>query len=337
MSILIVDDAIDMRQSLQAVLEAEGFTDVYSVASAQEAYRFLGLEGGQTVASVDVILMDILMPRVDGVEACQRIKQAPQTADIPVLMITGQNEDDVLTTAFAAGAIDFITKPLKVVELVARLRSALTLKQELDARRSREEELLRVTHQLQEANQTLQRISAQDALTGVANRRSFDSHLAHEWSRAAREQKPLSLIICDIDYFKAFNDYYGHPRGDECLRQVARALRAPVKRPGDLVARYGGEEFVVLLPWTVLSGAVALAEKLRERIASLRIPHARSLAAPHVTLSLGAASVIPLRQARTAGLVEAADQALYAAKERGRNRVEFFSKVRETELARSQS
>lgn len=327
MGILIVDDSADMRESMQMVLQAEGFNDVYVVASAEQAFRFLGLEGDNPVAKIDVILMDNMMPRLSGVAACRRIKQHAQTADIPILMITGLNEDAVLTSAFAAGAVDFITKPVKVVELLARLKSAMTLKQELDARRCREEELLRVTMQLQEANQTLQRLSDQDALTGVANRRSFNSHLAQEWSRGAREQLPLSLIMIDIDYFKMFNDVYGHPRGDECLKQVARTLSGPIHRPADLVARYGGEEFVILLPWTGIAGAVALAENLREQVAALNIPHIRSAAAPYVTLSLGVACTIPKRQATPEELIEAADQALYNAKAQGRNRVEVYSEM----------
>lgn len=327
MSILIVDDAEDMRLSLRMVLEAEGFSDVQTARSAREAFRMLGLEGESAVLAPDVILMDILMPVVNGVEACKRFKQDPRTADVPVLMITGASQDEVLAAAFAAGAIDYITKPLKVIELVARLRSAITLKRELDARRGREHELLRVTRQLKEANETLQRLSDQDALTGVANRRSFDAHLANEWNRAAREQTPLSLVMLDIDYFKRFNDQYGHPRGDDCLRQVARTLAAPLKRPGDLIARYGGEEFVILLPWTGLAGAVGLAEKLRGLVEALQIPHAQSLAADHVTISLGAACTIPKRSAPAESLIEAADQALYLAKERGRNRVEAYSDV----------
>jgi len=322
MGILIVDDAADMRCSFQAALEIEGFTDVFAVASAKEAFRFLGLEQPERVAAIDVILMDNRMPHLDGVSACLRLKQDPRTADIPILVITGYDEDEMLTAAFDAGAVDFITKPIKVVELAARLRSALALKQELDGRRSREQELLRVTQELREANQKLQHLSDQDALTGVANRRLFSSHLTHEWSRAAREQIPLSLIMIDLDHFKAFNDCYGHPRGDDCLRQVARTLGAPLKRPGDLLARYGGEEFVVLLPWTGLTGAMALAERLRDRVMTLAIPHEDSAVGPWVTLSLGVACTVPRRQTVPERLIEAADQALYAAKKHGRNRVE---------------
>jgi diguanylate cyclase (GGDEF)-like protein len=327
MSILIVDDSPDMRESLRMVLEAEGFSDIWTAASPREAFQLLGQEGETGPPPVDVILMDILMPQGNGVEACRRLKQDPRTADIPILMITGQSQEEVLTAAFDAGAIDFITKPVKPVELVARLRSALVLKHELDARRSREQELLRVTHQLQEANLQLQRLSGQDALTGIANRRSFDSHLTYEWSRAAREQTPLSLLMIDIDYFKAFNDQYGHPRGDECLKQVAQALAVPLKRPGDLLARYGGEEFIILLPWTGLPGAVALAERLRARVAALQIPHRRSAVAAHVTISVGVGCVIPTRQATPNDLIEIADQALYAAKEKGRNRIETLGEL----------
>jgi diguanylate cyclase (GGDEF)-like protein len=314
-----------MRTSLRLVLEGEGFTDIHTAASGEECFHCLGLDGEAPVASIDVILMDNRMPGLDGVSACRRIKRAPRTAHIPILLITGYNEDEVLTAAFEAGAADFITKPIKVVELLARLRSALALKQELDGRRQREQDLRCVTRQLHEANRMLKRLSDQDALTGLDNRRSFDSHLAHEWNRGAREQVPLSLIMMDIDHFKAFNDHYGHPSGDECLRQVARSLATPLHRPGDLLARYGGEEFIILLPWTGLLGARALAERLRERVADLAIPHEHSPVAPHVTLSLGVACAVPKRQASPEGLVKAADEALYRAKEHGRNRVEVFT------------
>jgi diguanylate cyclase (GGDEF)-like protein/PAS domain S-box-containing protein len=164
-------------------------------------------------------------------------------------------------------------------------------------------------------------LSYQDGLTGVANRRHFDDALAREWRRSGRDKDPLSLIMIDIDLFKAYNDAYGHQKGDECLKQVAQSIRSGLKRPGDLAARYGGEEFVVILPDTDMEGAVAVAEKLQNSVEGLRIPHQASDVSDHVTVSQGVATAIADPTDTPEALVKAADQALYQAKEAGRNQV----------------
>ncbi|MDB9314656.1 diguanylate cyclase [Spirulina sp. CS-785/01] len=179
------------------------------------------------------------------------------------------------------------------------------------------------TAALEQANQTLQELATIDALTQVKNRRYFQEMLIQEWQRCLREQTPLSLILCDVDYFKLYNDTYGHLAGDACLKAVATALRQTVQRPGDLVARYGGEEFVILLPNTPPEGISLLAEVIRQQLHQEAIPHRESKISAWVTLSLGGASVIPTSTLSSYGLVNAADQALYMAKEQGRDRFIF--------------
>jgi diguanylate cyclase (GGDEF)-like protein len=178
------------------------------------------------------------------------------------------------------------------------------------------------TASLELANQELQRRATVDSLTGVANRRRFDEALDEEWRRAIRARLPMSCIMVDIDHFHDFNDRYGHPAGDECLRRVAEVLRGAVSRPGDLVARYGGEEFVIIMPGSPLAGARQVAEALRARVEALQIPHAASATLPVVTVSVGVATMQAERERDTQAVVELADRALYRAKHEGRNRVE---------------
>jgi diguanylate cyclase (GGDEF)-like protein len=182
-------------------------------------------------------------------------------------------------------------------------------------------ELTETRRQLEHRNRDLERISALDTLTQIANRRRFDLVLRQEWRRAARDESPLSLVFCDIDYFKRFNDTYGHQAGDECLVRVAQAMEESLYRPADLVARYGGEEFIALLVDTGAEGARMLAERMRSKVEALNVEHRASSVAPHLTVSLGVASVVPKPALRPEDLVDLADRALYAAKAGGRNRV----------------
>jgi len=182
-------------------------------------------------------------------------------------------------------------------------------------------ENLALLEEVRKGNDILRRASAIDGLTGIANRQSFDECLDREWRRAAREQWPISLIMLDIDYFKLYNDNYGHQGGDECLKKVAAVLAAAVKRPADLAARYGGEEFMVVLPDTDIRGATEMAEKLRIEVEILGVPHAFSAAASVVTISIGVASLVPGQNREASHLVKLVDTMLYAAKHDGRNRV----------------
>lgn len=324
MSILVVDDSTDSLKLTEVYLKGSDCGAVYGCASAAEALRFLGLSGeAHPNKQVDLVLMDVVMPEMDGIELAAAVKKNETFSDLPIIMLTAQDSVKTLQLAFAAGAIDYITKPFNKFELIARVRSALRLKHEMDKRKAREKELTETLHQLEAANSMLRTLSAIDSLTNIANRRYLDHYLDEEWRRASRSGTYLSVIMSDIDHFKLYNDTYGHQMGDEALKKVAAALKATVHRPGDLVARYGGEEFIVVLQDTDEHGAQQLAEKMVHGVFSLRIPHDKS-AFKCVTLSVGVSSVIPSKDLLPETLISEADKALYKAKASGRNRVEYF-------------
>jgi two-component system, cell cycle response regulator len=175
-------------------------------------------------------------------------------------------------------------------------------------------------------NQRLERLAHLDGLTQIANRRRFDENFNQAWRQSVRDQTSLALLLCDIDYFKDFNDYYGHQAGDECLCAVARAIADIPKRPNDLVARYGGEEITVTLPQTDAGGAVEIAESILLAVKGLQIPHLRSNISPILTISIGISSIIPKLGQYPKSLFASADRALYIAKDRGRNML-FYSEV----------
>jgi two-component system chemotaxis family response regulator WspR len=270
-----------------------------------------------------VILQDLVMPDVDGFTLVRFFRADPQTSAIPIIVLSSKEDPRDKSRAFEIGASDYLVKIPDRVELVARVRAH---SRSFLAQRERDEayralEVLK--GELEIKNQELARISMQDGLTGLANRRRFDEVLDRECRRAIREETHLSLLMIDVDFFKKYNDSYGHQAGDECLRQVAAAVGATARRPGDLAARYGGEEFSVILPNTPEEGASNVADKIREGIAALNLPHMASTVASRVTLSLGIATT---RAGGNAGenaspkvLVERADAALYAAKRAGRD------------------
>ncbi len=330
--VLVVDDCSDTRRSLQLLLRSHGYHDVATAESGQAALDYLGAGDTTGQARVDLVLTDLDMPGLDGIDVCQLIKSAPHLRDTAVLILTGIIDEATLARAFEAGACDYITKPFSVSELLARVRSAANLKRQLDQCKVREQELMHVTQQLKRLNEELQRLSILDELTGIANRRFFNLLLTQEWGRAARAVLPLSMILIDIDYFKNYNDFYGHPQGDKCLQKVAGTLNAMTRRPGDCVARYGGEEFVVLLAHTALRGAVQVGETLRKSIEELRLDHACSPVHNRVTISLGVASTIPDRNSSPDVLLAAADQAVYQAKREGRNCVKVHLGLEEPAL-----
>ena len=274
------------------------------------------------------------MPEMDGYEVCSLLKTHPQTAEIPVIFISALDDVFDKVKAFDAGGVDYITKPFQSAEVLARIKNQLIIRNlylqlQKQAQKIAEQNAL-LQHEIKdrkqaesalvEANIKLQRLASLDSLTGVANRRQFNESLNKEWQRMARDQLPLSLILGDIDYFKKYNDTYGHLAGDFCLQQVAQAISSAIKRPADILARYGGEEFAVILPNTKAEGALKVAEAMRHEVLNLKIAHTQSAVNEYVTLSLGIFSVFPQHPSDPSILIAAADKALYEAKEQGRNR-----------------
>ena len=300
--VMIVDDDPAVLAVLSELLEAWGL-QVTSLPKSEQFWDVL------TATNPDLLILDLNMPTFHGLDLCRVVRQDWNWKDLPILVVTASTEAIVIQQAFAAGADDFITKPVVGIDLVTRVLTRI--------------ERSRCQKQLEDfkrhERQNLQQQATIDALTQIANRRRFDEYLNQVWQQSIREQVNLALIFCDIDYFKAYNDCYGHQAGDECLKRIALATKEIAKRPTDLVARYGGEEFVVILPKTNIEGAVHLAQQIQDRVAQLQILHPQSLVSNYVTISMGIACMVPTTQSSPESLVAATDRALYAAKAGGRN------------------
>ncbi|MBE9108170.1 PleD family two-component system response regulator [Nodosilinea sp. LEGE 07298] len=305
--ILVIDDDPYTRLKLRQMVQQEG----YRIEAVNDGEQ--GLEAYERLQP-DLVLVDAMMPVMDGFTFCQQLQTLPGSERTPVLMITGLDDQASVDQAFEVGAVDFVTKPIHWPILRQRMQRVLR-----EAQLS--QDLVEANHNLQRANQEFYRLAIVDDLTQVANRRRFNEYLQQEWQRMSREQSPLSLILGDVDSFKAYNDAYGHPAGDRCLQSVAKAFRLSATRPADLVARYGGEEFVVILPNTVAAGAMCVAKQIQDTLSAFKLPHAQSLVSDCVTISLGVASLISATDTTPEALILAADKALYQAKTDGRNRV----------------
>ncbi|OGB03361.1 MAG: diguanylate cyclase response regulator [Burkholderiales bacterium RIFCSPLOWO2_12_FULL_64_99] len=290
--LLVVDDQPTNIQVLYRVFADD--CQVFMATSGEQALHTAREE------APDVILLDVMMPDMDGYEVCRQLKQDSATRDIPILFVTAHHEAQEEARGLACGAVDFITKPIHPAVVRARVHTHLTLKRQTDV---------------------LKRLVFIDALTHVFNRRYFDERLTDEWGRAQRTGKPLCLILIDVDFFKQFNDMNGHQRGDDALRQVAHALKAATLRPGDVVCRYGGEEFACLLPNTDLDGALQVAQRMKLAVRELAIAHTASGVAEVLTISAGLAVRPPASDRDAAALVALADAQLYRAKAEGRARV----------------
>ena len=293
-SILIVDDVPSNIKILGDALKEH-----YHVRAALNAKDALAIASSQDPP--DLILLDVVIPEMDGYEICRELKNNDSTRHIPVIFTTSMDQEEDETKGLEAGAVDYITKPFRLPIVKARVKTHIELKVQRDL---------------------LRELSMIDTLTRIPNRRRMDELFQLEWKRGQRSRAPISLIMIDIDHFKLYNDTYGHPAGDECLRLVARELSDSMRRSGDFVARYGGEEFVVLLPGNDIAGASNVAETMRQGVKRLELEHKNSPVAKVVTISLGVASVLPDAFSDPESLLKAADDALYVAKKNGRDRVE---------------
>jgi diguanylate cyclase (GGDEF)-like protein len=295
--ILVVDDHEDNIELLRARLEARG----YRVESASDGQQALDRVFADPP---DLVLLDRMMPRVDGIEVTRRIKADPSLGFVPVMMQTALDSTEEMVRGLDAGADDYIAKPINFPELEARVKALLRIK-------ALQEELAR-------ANAELRRVSQTDGLTGVDNRRHIEERLSEAFEHAARLNEPLAVVMTDVDHFKSVNDTHGHQAGDAVLRQVAERLRETA-REIDRVGRYGGEEFLVLLPGASLEDARHFADRARRAVAEREFTYDGG--ALRRTLSAGVAAFPHPDIRHQEGLVKAADEALYVAKEGGRNRV----------------
>ncbi len=292
-TILIVDDDPENIRILREILHL-----TYAIRVAKRGDKALQI--AQSDQPPDLIILDAIMPEMDGYEVCRRLKEHPATASIPVIFVTARGRQEDESMGFEVGASDYIIKPYSPELVKARVKTHLDLKKHMDI---------------------LASLSTLDGLTGIANRRRFDDYLTTAWDLSIRDGSILSLIIIDIDHFKSYNDTYGHQAGDECLRYVAKALSEGLKRKTDLIARYGGEEFACILPGTDEKGAMEIADRFQKSVLALGIAHSGSQVAPIVTISQGVATLRPKKGEEPGLLIVMADRALYASKEEGRNRI----------------
>lgn len=306
MKVLVADDARSSLQLISAYIKEAGH-EVITASDGMAAVEQFKLE------RPDLVLLDVEMPRLNGIEAARKIRRLCEQQNdwMPIVFLSSLSQSSHIVEGIEAGGDDYLTKPVDPTVLNAKLKAM--------------QRIADMRTQLATVNRQLKEMAEKDGLTGLANRRRFNSVLVREYRRAARNKNQLSLLLIDIDHFKSFNDTHGHQAGDDCLRFVAQAMAESVHRGGDMVARYGGEEFAVILPETDLQSAMVVAENIRANVAALEVSIGGSVL--KITISCGATSVSPestdhLDQSIN-DLIERADQGLYKAKDAGRNSVQY--------------
>jgi len=311
--VLLVDDQVMVCEAVRRALAHHGDLDFHYCTDPLEAITI-----AQRVKPT-VILQDLVMPGVDGLDLVRQYRKHPALHAVPVIVLSTKEDPATKSEAFQAGANDYLVKLPDKIELIARVRyhtraylDHLQRDEAYRALRESQRELMR-------ANLELERLTRIDGLTGLGNRRYFDEYLTAEWKRCQRTQSPLSVLMIDVDHFKRYNDAYGHLAGDDVLKQVARVIQDGSTRSTDLAARFGGEEFVVILTGVPQEGASHVAERLVQGVRDLNIAHG----ADRVTISVGVATAWPDAEGDPARLVNAADLALFRAKNEGRDRLVF--------------
>jgi diguanylate cyclase (GGDEF)-like protein len=287
--VFIVDDDEMVRLSLGVILEEHFAVDAYSSGQAV-------LEACED-SLPDLILLDINLPDINGLDICKQLKGKTEFDNVPIIFITSSYDTECQNSCWEAGASDFIGKPITASTLIHRTKNHLENKLRL-------EKLLQLTYK--------------DSLTGLFNRHYLDLEVANVFKQASREKLPFSLLMLDIDFFKLYNDHYGHPQGDICLKIVADVIERSIQRPQDIAIRYGGEEFLVILPFTDFEGVKFICDRISTELKAINVPHVKSIWG-RVTISIG--GVIFEHQSNVSfdNLVNCADEALYAAKSAGRN------------------
>jgi diguanylate cyclase (GGDEF) domain len=300
MKILVVEDSPTLRHATSTYIRKAGHEPIIATCG-EEALQVV--DGNP----VDMIIMDVEMPGLDGFETTRLIREWLGDHWIPIIFVTAHSHEDSLLKGIEAGGDDYLIKPVSSVILTAKIGAM--------------ERIVTMRDQLHEANKELKRLSEKDGLTNLYNRRTFDTRARDYWKMATRTQEPVAILVLDVDHFKLYNDEYGHQAGDECLRLIATALRHCLNRPGDIVARYGGEEFIALLPNTPEKGAMHVAEHIRKTIEALHIKHRASKSSDRVTVSIGVSLSAFTTGTSLSNQIQLADKALYKSKRAGRNRV----------------
>ncbi|HXI14029.1 MAG TPA: diguanylate cyclase [Thermoanaerobaculia bacterium] len=297
-TVAIVDDDDAIRKLVGLFLRRSGYDLVEATTAAEARENFAAHDW-------DLAVLDRRLPDADGAVLCQELKSAPATRNRYIIMLTGEDEQSDKIEGLDLGADDYMTKPFQYQELLARVRAG--------------KRIVDLQYELLESNRRLELLSITDGLTRLYNHRHFQEELARAFEESERYQRPLSIAIIDIDFFKKVNDTYGHGAGDEVLKSVAAIFKDSI-RSSDLAARYGGEEFTVMMPETDLDDAITFAEKIRTLVEQSTIETTAGIVP--VTVSIGISSYPRYKARSPRGLVEAADKALYRAKRRGRNQVQ---------------
>lgn len=327
-NVLIVDDKKENLIVLESILENLNI-NIIKATSGNEALGYL------LDYEFAVVLLDVQMPDMDGFELAEIMRSREITANIPIIFVTAINkEQEYVFKGYDLGAVDYLFKPIiepkiilsKVNVFIDIFKQRKQIVEQALILEKKIEELEKIKNELKVANSILEDLSYIDNLTGIANRRSLESYFSKVLRNSVREKYSIAIMMLDIDFFKGYNDNYGHVQGDYCLREVAQCIKSTLKRPLDFVARYGGEEFIVVLSNTDESGYISVAENIKNNIENLKISHEFSEVSKYVTVSIGVVTLQPSAEDTLYGIVEKADFALYNAKNSGRNRVSIFGR-----------